>query len=379
MLPNGGEGPPATLRNQRVMKPKFRMFKRGAVFWAEDVSTGQQRSLRTKVRSEAVRLLHGRNEAHAVPFANLQMARAYMMAADPNAATRTWKDVFETIIKLKHGETQRRWRIAAQDKALPEMLQRPLIETRAEHLLRAMEIGKVSTNVYLRRIHNFAVDMSWLPAPIIPKRQWPPVRHKERRAITFEEHKKVLAAETNPERKAFYELAWHIGASQSDIAFLDAKDIDWPNRVISYQRKKTGEYALIRFDDDVEAILRRLPAEGPLFPYLRTVRPGDRATEFMQRTRALQIQGVSLHSYRYAWAERARRCGYPERFAQEALGHNSKAVHRAYARKAQVIVPPLSAFERQQAVDLSREIRFPSPAMPATEGNHPVPSTALPS
>jgi hypothetical protein len=27
---------------------------------------------------------------------------------------------------------------------------------------------------------------------------------------------------------------------------------------------------------------------------------------------------------------------YPERFAQEALGHNSKAVHRAYARKAQV-------------------------------------------
>jgi hypothetical protein len=99
----------------------------------------------------------------------------------------------------------------------------------------------------------------------------------------------------------------------------------------------------------------------------------------MQRTRALQIQGVSLHSYRYAWAERARRCGYPERFAQEALGHNSKAVHRAYARKAQVIVPPLSAFERQQAVDLSREIRFPSPATSATEVNHPVPATAVPS
>jgi integrase len=111
--------------------------------------------------------------------------------------------------------------------------------------------------------------------------------------------------------------------------------------VISYQRKKTGEYALIRFDAEVERILRALPKEGPLFPYLRTVRPGDRATEFMQRTRALDIKGVSLHSYRYAWAERARRCGYPERFAQEALGHNSKAVHRAYACKAQVVVPPL--------------------------------------
>lgn len=57
---------------------------------------------------------------------------------------------------------------------------------------------------------------------------------------------------------------------------------------------------------------------------------------------------MSLHSYRYAWAERARVCGYPERFAQEALGHNSKAVHRAYARRAQVKVPSLEEYERRQ-------------------------------
>jgi hypothetical protein len=36
---------------------------------------------------------------------------------------------------------------------------------------------------------------------------------------------------------------------------------------------------------------------------------------------------------RYAWAERAKTAGYPERFAMENLGHNSKAVHRAYARR----------------------------------------------
>jgi len=54
---------------------------------------------------------------------------------------------------------------------------------------------------------------------------------------------------------------------------------------------------------------------------------------------------VTLHCYRYAWAERAKMCGYPERFAQEALGHNSKAVHRAYARKAQVRLPSLESYE----------------------------------
>jgi len=82
-----------------------------------------------------------------------------------------------------------------------------------------------------------------------------------------------------------------------------------------------------------------------LFPYLRGVQAADRATEFKQRCQGLGITGVTLHSYRYAWAERAKKCGYPERFAQEALGHNSKAVHQAYARKAQVVLPPLEDYE----------------------------------
>ena len=51
----------------------------------------------------------------------------------------------------------------------------------------------------------------------------------------------------------------------------------------------------IRFGEDVAAILKRRPAVGPLFPYLRTVRAGDRATEFKQRCQGLGIKGISLH------------------------------------------------------------------------------------
>jgi integrase len=72
------------------------------------------------------------------------------------------------------------------------------------------------------------------------------------------------------------------------------------------------------------------------------------------------IKGITLHSYRYAWAERARTCGYPERFAQEALGHNSKAVHRAYARKAQVVIPTLEDYERKLAA--AENVIVPMPA-----------------
>jgi hypothetical protein len=101
----------------------------------------------------------------------------------------------------------------------------------------------------------------------------------------------------------------------------------------------------------IATALRRRPTIGPLFPYLRSVRSSDRATEFKQRCEGLGIKGVTLHSYRYAWAERARKCGYPERLAQGALRHNSKAVHRSYARRAQVTLPSLEKYERAAHVD----------------------------
>jgi integrase len=87
------------------------------------------------------------------------------------------------------------------------------------------------------------------------------------------------------------------------------------NNAISFARKKTGSVALLRFGDEVANILHGLPATGPLFPYLHSVRCGDRTTEFKERCVGLGIHGVSLHSYRYAWAERAKVAGYPERFA----------------------------------------------------------------
>lgn len=331
------------------------MFLRGSVFWCQDNQTGKQETLRTKDRATAERLFNAKNEAHQQPVINIQIARAYLMVGDPGIATRTWQFVMDEIVKLKHGETHRRWLVAIKDKALGGLRELPVMETRAEQFLRAMEKGKVSTNVYLRRIHNFALAMNWLPVPVIPKRQWPDVRHKEKRAITLEEHRAIVTREGNSERRAFYELAWHLGASQSDVAHLEAENIDWENKIISYARMKTKEVAFIRFGEAAASILRCLSQIGPLFPYLRRVRAGDRATEFKQRCEGLGIKGISLHSYRYAWAERARSSGYPERFAQEALGHNSKAVHRAYARKAKVIVPALEHYEDRQLTNPSAQ------------------------
>jgi 3-methyladenine DNA glycosylase AlkC len=47
----------------------------------------------------------------------------------------------------------------------------PLVETQAEQLFRVLEKGTVSTNVHLRKLHNFCLAMNWLPWPTIPKKQ----------------------------------------------------------------------------------------------------------------------------------------------------------------------------------------------------------------
>src|SRR2546425_577357 len=79
----------------------------------------------------------------------------------------------------------------------------------AENLLQALKEGTVSTNVHLRKLHNFCLAMNWLPWPLIPKRLWPEVKFKEKRAITLAEHQLIIEREQNPERRSFYELCWH--------------------------------------------------------------------------------------------------------------------------------------------------------------------------
>ncbi|MEI7733679.1 MAG: tyrosine-type recombinase/integrase [Verrucomicrobiota bacterium] len=332
------------------MKERYRIFlRRKSVYYAFDNTTKTFESLKTKNKAEATRLLMALNEAGKQPAMNLGLARVYLRHSDPMVSERTWQHVLDEIIKLKTGPTQYRWQSAAKDKAFDRIRRRLLIETQAEHFFEVLRKGTVSTNAYLRKTHNFALDMNWLPASIIPRRQWPAIHYKEKRAIKLEEHQQIIAAEVNPERKNLYQLCWHLGASQGDIAALKGEDVDWTNSTVSFFRKKTGVPVLVHLGSEALNLLKDLPSEGPLFPYLSRVRAGDRATEFKQRCQQLKIEGVTLHSYRYAWAERAKTAGYPERFAQEALGHNSKAVHRAYAKRALVKIPSLEEYEQKAA------------------------------
>lgn len=329
------------------MKTHYILFRRAGIYYCEDTTTGKQTSLHTREHSEALALVSARNESFRQSGLNLQMARAYLTASDPAWLERTWQHVMDQIQMQGRESSQSRYRRALKSKAFDRLRPKKLIETSAEDFLAVLNEGKISVAHFLKRVHNFALGLGWLALPVLAPRLWPKLQPKSRRGITLAEHLLILEAEKNPERNLYYQLLWEIGAAQSDAAALTHDNLDWPTQTLTYFRMKTGEQSQMAISKKLNAILNQLPTVGALFPTIATTTAKDRSAEFCRRCRLLGIKGVSLHSYRYAWAERAKVAGMPERFAQEALGHNSKAVHRAYAKRALVRIPTLEEFENR--------------------------------
>jgi integrase len=332
------------------MKNAHRLYRRanGIFYWQDNENPARQGSLRTRDLRVAERLLHAKNEAMRQPVMNLAMARTYLAAHDSKLAARTWAEVMAEMETHGIRSTQDRCRREFRSRAFDTLRSKRLLETTADDLLTVMRGSGVSVNHYLRRLHNLAGDLGWLPWPVLAKRAWPKIRTKRRRAVTASEHALIVASEKNPEKRAFYQFLWETGAAQSDAAEMEAGHIDWSNGQICYRRKKRGpdsSPARMTMGARLRALLETLPTSGPLFPAIKKAGANARATEFSRRCKVAGVEGVSLHSYRYAWAQRAKRFGYPARFAEEALGHNSRAVHASYARGGEVLVPSLEDYE----------------------------------
>ncbi len=328
---------------------RYRLVYRGSrnTFYYFDTHTNKRESLGISDKAEAQRLIDAKNEAVLHVGMNLQIAQVYLQHSDPSMATRTWQQVLNAIIAKKHGPTQARWQCASRDKAFNLIRHRKVVETTSEHFLTVLQTGTVATNLYLRRTHRFAIGMHWLPWPILPKLHWPPLVYKQKRGITLAEHEKLVQNENNAELRAYYQMLWHVGGAQTDVAKLTAEDVDWQERTVSYTRKKTGVLVHLTLGNDAMKVLETLPKSGPLFPRLVELSASERSSWFRHKLRKLNFTGISLHSYRYAWAERARQSGYPEQYAMQALGHHCEAVHRSYGKKAKVKLPSLEEFENK--------------------------------
>jgi integrase len=355
------------------------------VFYSHDKVTGARKSLETTDREEAKRLVVAANQSHELPMLNLAMARTYLLAKSPKMVERTWRDVMDEKEGLyrQQGEvsTLKRWRKVVRSQPFQLIHARRLVETEADHFLAVMGHRKAgnSTNKWLRILHNFALNMGWLLAPVIPKKVWPKFKVMDRRGVTEDEHQRIVAlAADNPEEQTHYELLWETGGSQTDIAQLDQERVDWEQGSLLYRRLKTQnrgyEFAKVRLGDRLRAILEQLPSDGYLLPSIAKMSLENRGRMFRRRCQTLGIKGICLHCYRYSWAERARKAGMPIRAAMETLGHRSRAVHQAYAKQVEVDLLPLEYYERKKVENI---IEFRQASKTTTGAAEQAPMRAL--
>ncbi len=201
------------------------------MFYCEDTETGKQTSLKTKVESEAQALLHTRNEAVRRPAMNLQIAQVYLRHSDPTMSGRTWQNVMDEIVAAKSGPTGERWKYAVAGKAFDCIRDVKLVETTGEQFLRTLRAGTVTTNVYLRRLHNFALGMHWLPWPILPKLQWPALKFGEKRAVTFDEHRRIIEREGNELNEVIH---WPIQAESKHDCLMPYNMLNCPEKLFYF-------------------------------------------------------------------------------------------------------------------------------------------------
>src|SRR5215831_1240523 len=83
------------------LRKKYRMYRRNGVYYIQNNDTGKQESLATKDRATAEQKFNAKNDAVRQPMLNLEIARTYLRASDPEICTRTWQYVMDKIVEQK--------------------------------------------------------------------------------------------------------------------------------------------------------------------------------------------------------------------------------------------------------------------------------------
>jgi integrase len=240
--------------------------------------------------------------------------------------TRTWEDVMNDMSEAYRGSTLHRWQVVIKSQPFQELRKIQLLDTERTHFMSVLQHPKAgtSTQKWLRIMHNRALDLAWLLTPVMARRFWPKLNTKRAKAITFEQHMRLIDAVKEDEFRRYLQMLWEIGGSQTDTARLRRDNVDVFNRRLTYSRKKLesrgqGSVAIV-IGDDLMKLFDELPQQGYLFPTLAKQGDGIRASRFRKIANRLGYTDIVLHGYRYAWAQRAKAYGMPLREAMALSG-----------------------------------------------------------
>jgi len=113
-------------------KHRFWLYRRAGVYYLQDSETRKRESLNTRNRREAEQIRVARNQASDHPQVGIALAKAYLMAQDPELAERTWQHVIDEFCSRGKPQTRARRRRATNRAPLNRLAERKLVETTAD-------------------------------------------------------------------------------------------------------------------------------------------------------------------------------------------------------------------------------------------------------
>jgi hypothetical protein len=141
------------------MKNRYGYFQRAnGVYYALDLVSQRQTSLKTRTEDEAKRLIAAKNQAADTPMLNRAMAKVYASASSPELMERKWREVMDAYSAKSVETTRPRVARAFRSEPFRVIARIKVNETDASAFWAVLNHKKAgnSTNHYLRRLQNFA-------------------------------------------------------------------------------------------------------------------------------------------------------------------------------------------------------------------------------
>ena len=141
------------------MQNRYGYFQRAnGVYYALDLVSQRQTSLKTREEAEAKRLIAAKNQAADTPMLNRAMAKVYASASSPELMERKWREVMDAYSAKSVETTRPRVARAFRSEPYRVIARIKVNETDASAFWAVLNHKKAgnSTNHYLRRLQNFA-------------------------------------------------------------------------------------------------------------------------------------------------------------------------------------------------------------------------------
>ncbi len=198
----------------------------------------------------------------------------------------------------------------------------------------------------LRAVYNRAVERGLTENRTPFKQVYTGIGKTVKRALSWGNIKKIKALDLNGRpsldlaRNIFLFSFYTRGMSFVDIAYLKKKDLQ--NGTLVYRRRKTGQQLFIKWEQCMQKIIDKYPANG--MPYLLPIikKEGNERLQYRNALHAVndnlkkvaELAGLhthlTLYCARHSWASIAKSKNIPISVISEGMGHNSESTTQIY-------------------------------------------------